>query len=223
MVRSASGNPGTGGWAYPAEPVGPAGQGGGSMYRLCSVTWVPTWLRRRVKYRASEMARTTMPPSIKITPMAWMFTYFGVQVIANRRIAPMMMSAMLPPMVTGPPLVSRTTPAHGAGLGERPSRHRHPPSRGSSVHRHPGAPHRPGSLPVRDQGYRHSPGRFWHPGWPPVTQWSLASPFVGGHGDGVARILGCVDPLAPLRSVGGRLAPPMKALAQSIAERVIGL
>jgi hypothetical protein len=32
-----------------------------------------------------------------------------------------------------------------------------------------------------------------------------------------------VDPLAPLRSVGGRLAPPMEALAQSIAERVIGL
>ena len=56
-----------------------------------------------------------------------------------------------------------------------------------------------------------------------MTQWSLASPFVGGHGGGVARILGCVDPLAPLRSVGGRLAPPMEALAQSIAERVIGL
>ena len=56
-----------------------------------------------------------------------------------------------------------------------------------------------------------------------MTQWSLASPLVGGHRSGVARILGCVDPLAPLRSVGGRLAPPMEALAQSIAERVIGL
>jgi len=30
------------------------------------------------------------------------------------------------------------------------------------------APQRPGSLPVRDQGYRHSPGRFRHPTWPPV-------------------------------------------------------
>ena len=48
-----------------------------------------------------------------------------------------------------------------------------------------------------------------------MTQWSLASPLVGGHGSGVARILGCVDPLAPLRSVGDRLAPPMEALAQS--------
>ena len=56
-----------------------------------------------------------------------------------------------------------------------------------------------------------------------MTQWSLASPLVGGHGSRVARILGCVDPLAPLRSVGDRLAPPMEALAQSIAERVIGL
>jgi hypothetical protein len=32
-----------------------------------------------------------------------------------------------------------------------------------------------------------------------------------------------VDPLAPLRSVGGRLAPPMEAMAQSIAERAISL
>jgi hypothetical protein len=39
----------------------------------------------------------------------------------------------------------------------------------------------------------------------------------------LAPILRNVDPLAPLRSVGGRLAPPMEALAQSIAERVIGL
>ena len=46
---------------------------------------------------------------------------------------------------------------------------------------------------------------------------------VGGHGGGFAPILGNVDPLAPLRSVGERLAPPMEALAQSIAERVIGL
>lgn len=36
-------------------------------------------------------------------------------------------------------------------------------------------------------------------------------------------ILVCVDPLAPLRTVGGRLAPPADALAQAIAERVIGL
>ena len=32
-----------------------------------------------------------------------------------------------------------------------------------------------------------------------------------------------MDPLAPLRTVGGRLAPPTEALAQAIAERVIGL
>src|SRR6266568_3935633 len=42
-----------------------------------------------------------------------MFTYLGVQVIANLRIAPMMMSATLPPMVTGPPLVSCHYPATG--------------------------------------------------------------------------------------------------------------
>lgn len=33
----------------------------------------------------------------------------------------------------------------------------------------------------------------------------------------------CMDPLAPLRTVSGRLAPPTEALAQAIAERVIGL
>src|SRR5262245_8866762 len=140
------------------------------------------------------MTRTTRPPSIKITPMAWMFTYCGVQVIANRRIAPMMISAMLPPMVTGPPVLSRATPGHASRV-----------------------------TPRARSGYRHSPGRFWHPRWPPGTQWSLASPLVGGHGGGVTGILGCVDPLAPLRSVGGRLAPPMEALAQSIAERAVGL
>ena len=32
-----------------------------------------------------------------------------------------------------------------------------------------------------------------------------------------------MDPLAPLRTVGGRLASPAEALAQAIAERVIGL
>jgi hypothetical protein len=36
-------------------------------------------------------------------------------------------------------------------------------------------------------------------------------------------ILARMDPLAPLRTVGGRLAPPTEALAQAIAERVIGL
>ena len=32
-----------------------------------------------------------------------------------------------------------------------------------------------------------------------------------------------MDPLAPLRTVGGRLAPSKETLAQAIAERVIGL
>ena len=36
-------------------------------------------------------------------------------------------------------------------------------------------------------------------------------------------ILVCMDPLAPLRTVGSRLAPPTEALAQAIAERLIGL
>ena len=36
-------------------------------------------------------------------------------------------------------------------------------------------------------------------------------------------ILVCVDPLAPLRTVGGRLAPPTEALAEAIAVRVIGV
>ena len=46
---------------------------------------------------------------------------------------------------------------------------------------------------------------------------------MGGPGGGIASILEDVDPLAPLRSVGGRLGPPMEAMAQSIAERVISL
>jgi hypothetical protein len=46
---------------------------------------------------------------------------------------------------------------------------------------------------------------------------------MGGHGGGIAPILGDVDPLAPLRSMGGRLAPPMEAMAQRIAERAISL
>src|SRR5512132_1227888 len=93
-----------------------------------------------------------MPPSIKITPIAWMFTYWGVQVIANRRIAPMMMSATLPPMVTGPPLVSRATPAHDAGLVGDLTRLRHPPSHGSSARGTSRLPHpSQARLPVHDQ------------------------------------------------------------------------
>src|SRR6185436_15371541 len=46
---------------------------------------------------------------------------------------------------------------------------------------------------------------------------------MGDHDGGFASILRNVDPFAPLRSVGERLAPPMEALAQSIAERVVGL
>src|SRR6187431_2906299 len=46
---------------------------------------------------------------------------------------------------------------------------------------------------------------------------------MGDHDGGFASILKNVDPFAPLRSVGERLAPPMEALAQSIAERVVGL
>src|SRR6516162_10469351 len=53
------------------------------------------------------MPRPTTPPSRMITPIARKSTYGDVQVTANARIAPMMMSAMLPPMVTGPPLVLR--------------------------------------------------------------------------------------------------------------------
>jgi len=46
---------------------------------------------------------------------------------------------------------------------------------------------------------------------------------VGGHGGGVVSILEDVDPLAPLRTVRGRLAPQMEARAQVITERVITL
>ena len=56
------------------------------------------------------MARQTRPAIIKITPMALMSTYAEFQVIAQRRIAPMAISAMLPPMVM---------PASSACVGHR--------------------------------------------------------------------------------------------------------
>jgi hypothetical protein len=61
------------------------------------------------------------------------------------------------------------------------------------------------------------------PGGPCAAVATGFTPWVGGHGGGIAPILGDVDPLAPLRSVGDRLAPPMEALAQSIADRAISL
>src|ERR1017187_3713654 len=39
------------------------------------------------------------PPIIRMTPMAGRLTYFGCQLTANRRIAPIMISAVLPPML----------------------------------------------------------------------------------------------------------------------------
>src|SRR5580693_8486300 len=44
--------------------------------------------------------RPAPPPIIKITPMTCKSTFLGVQVTAKRRIAPMMISAALPPIVT---------------------------------------------------------------------------------------------------------------------------
>src|SRR5215468_1509037 len=54
-----------------------------------------------------EMIRPTTPPTIRMSPTICRSMPLGVQVTANRRMAPMMMSAMLPPMVMSwpPPLV----------------------------------------------------------------------------------------------------------------------
>jgi hypothetical protein len=49
------------------------------------------------------MVNPATPATIKITPMPCGSTCAGFQVTANRRIAPMTMSAMLPPIVTGLP------------------------------------------------------------------------------------------------------------------------
>src|ERR1035438_1808930 len=74
-----------------------------------------------------EMIKPATPAIIKITPMASRFTCAGFQVMPNRSIAPMTMSAMLPPIVTrlatfprrtaGPP--DRRPAAH---MGPGPSR-----------------------------------------------------------------------------------------------------
>src|SRR5947207_12659951 len=54
-----------------------------------------------------EMIRPTTPPTIRMSPTICRSMPLGVQVTANRRMAPMMMSAILPPMVMSrpPPLV----------------------------------------------------------------------------------------------------------------------
>src|SRR5262247_1412515 len=53
-----------------------------------------------------EMIRPTTPPAIRMSPTTCRSMPLGVQVTAKRRMAPMMMSAMLPPMVMSwpPPL-----------------------------------------------------------------------------------------------------------------------
>ena len=48
-----------------------------------------------------EMISPIAPPTIKIRPMNGTFTWAEDQLTAYRRIAPITMSAMLPPMVTG--------------------------------------------------------------------------------------------------------------------------
>lgn len=63
----------------------------------------------------------------------------------------------------------------------------------------------------------HSAGRPDPVAAPPEPQEAGGGSSATGLGD-----TGCVDPLAPLRMVGGRLAPPAEGLAQAIAERVVG-
>jgi hypothetical protein len=48
-------------------------------------------------------------------------------------------------------------------------------------------------------------------------------PLGGDPGPGKRRDTQCVDPLAPLRPVNGRLAPRVEALAQAVAERAVEL
>src|ERR1700722_6597493 len=50
--------------------------------------------------RPMATQRPAAPPIIKITPMTCKSTFLSVQVTAKRRIAPMMISAALPPIVT---------------------------------------------------------------------------------------------------------------------------
>jgi hypothetical protein len=70
------------------------------VYRRSSYTSAAGRPRRRVAMIAIEMMRPAAPAIIRITPMTCRSTWVGFQMIANRRIAPMTMSAILPPIVT---------------------------------------------------------------------------------------------------------------------------
>jgi hypothetical protein len=48
-----------------------------------------------------EMISPIAPPTIKLRPMNDTFTWTGDQLTAYRRITPITMSAMLPPIVKG--------------------------------------------------------------------------------------------------------------------------
>jgi hypothetical protein len=69
------------------------------------------------------MIRPTAPAIIKMMPMAPRSTCAGFQVIPNRRIAPMTMSAMLPPIVKdpSPPIVSAAAGRAAAGMSAGPA------------------------------------------------------------------------------------------------------
>lgn len=63
-------------------------------------------LRRREKRKASEMISPMMPAIIRIPPMSGTFTWEGDQLMAYRKMAPIAMSATLPPIVMDNNLLS---------------------------------------------------------------------------------------------------------------------
>ena len=92
------------------------------MYRRCSNTSADVRLRRRDTVKAMEAARQPAPPIIRISPTIARSTWAGFQVTANAKIAPTIMSAILPPIVTEkPPPFAAYSPlaAYSPGTGRR--------------------------------------------------------------------------------------------------------
>src|SRR5215471_18312830 len=84
-------------------PVGGGGDGG-SVYRRSSCTEAPeTGRLRRVANTINPISSPTTPPHIKMMPMIPRSRWAGFQLTPHLRIAPMMMSAMLPPIVIDQP------------------------------------------------------------------------------------------------------------------------
>ena len=191
--------------------------GGGAARDLVPALAAPP--RDKSRAHARSPGRRCRPAS-RSRPSPGCSRTVGVQVIANRRIAPMMMSATL--ASDGHQASTRVAchPGHDARPVGDLTRLRHPPSRGSSAHGTSAASPVTGECPftigvppfscrypASKQALRSRPGRRLHP-------------LVRSRGRN------CTDTWirgsACAASLGGRAArPPMEALAQSVAERAI--